>query len=524
MRRLLLLVIAACLVLVASASAHPERPTAFPKGDANVPKYRSKGPSQVVCKTDSKKRIAKAFKGKGPKNTRSRKMRYRVLKRCKFKHIQAAVNAAKSGDRIIVMPGVYREEPSREVPHNDPKCGELKDPGDGHGSYATYPQQLKCPNSRNLIFIGGDQNDDGKCDEKCDIQLEGLGRKPTDVYIQGDRLKEDIIRADRADGVYIKNLATDSGSFNGIDVVETNGFRLADLESTYNQNYGVLSFTSDNGLYEDIEAYGNGDSGIYPGSGPETHCKGYGIEIRRVNSHNNILGYSGTAGNGTFVHDSNFSNNSAGISDDSFASGHPGMPQDCSKWEGNKVNSNNVNYFELDNQEYCAKTPFEKRPRDRVCPQFQVPVGSGFILYGVNENLFLNNEITDNWRSGARLFWVPATIRGDDDPDKQTDTSNGNKFAGNLMGVTMSGERKPNGIDFFWDEQGERNCWSANKAFGGKEPTSDPASLPSCPGSPVKLPGNGSKLAREVPCATWNPDTNQMPVGCTWFTTPAKPK
>ncbi|MBA2347282.1 MAG: hypothetical protein H0V81_03225 [Solirubrobacterales bacterium] len=524
MYRPLLIVLAVCLVFVASASAHPERPTAFPTGDADVPKYRSKGPSQVVCKADSRKRIQKAFRGKGPKNTRLRKVRYRVLKRCKFEHIQAAVDAAKSGDRILILPGVYKEEPSRAFEHNKPSCGELFDPGDGHGKYATYAYQLKCPNSRNLIFIGGDQNDDGTCDEKCDLQVEGLGRKPTDVLIEGDRLKEDVIRADRADGIYIKNVHTDQGSFNAIDVVETNGFRLGDLEATWSQNYGVLSFTSDNGLYEDIEAYGNGDSGIYPGSGPETHCNGYGIEIRRVNSHGNVLGYSGTAGNGTFVHDSNFSNNSAGISDDSFASGHPGMPQDCSKWEGNKINSNNVNYFELDNQQYCAKTPFEDRPRERVCPQFQVPVGSGFILYGVNDNLFINNEITDNWRSGARLFWVPATIRGENDPAKQTDTSNGNKFMGNMMGVTMSGERAPNGIDFFWDEQGERNCWQANKAFGDQQPTSDPAPLPSCPGSPFKLVGNISKLAQEVPCATWNPDTNQMPVGCTWFTTPPKPR
>ncbi len=41
MYRPLLIVLAVCLVFVASASAHPERPTAFPTGDADVPKYRS---------------------------------------------------------------------------------------------------------------------------------------------------------------------------------------------------------------------------------------------------------------------------------------------------------------------------------------------------------------------------------------------------------------------------------------------------------------------------------------------------
>ncbi len=520
MRRVLLLTVLACLAFAGVATAHPERPTSFPTTDAKVPTYRSQGPSQVVCKPDSASRLKTIF-AKQPKTLKRKRA---VLKRCKFAHIQAAVNAAKSGDRILIMPGRYLEEPSRAFEHNKPSCGELTDPGDGHGAHATYAYHLKCPNSRNLIFVGGDSNDDGKCDAKCNLQIEGQGKKPTDVLVQGDRLKEDIFRIDRADGMYLKNLHADEGSFNAIDVVETNGFRLGDLEASWSQNYGVLTFTSDNGLYEDIEAYGNGDSGIYPGSGPEKHCKGYGIEIRRVNSHGNVLGYSGTAGNGTFVHDSNFSNNSAGISDDSFASGHPGMPQDCSKWEGNKVNSNNVNFFTLDNQQYCSKTPFEKRPRERVCPQFQVPVGSGFMFYGVNDNLILNNEITDNHRSGIRLFYVPASIRGENEPEKQLDTSNGNKYMGNMLGVRADGTKAPNGIDVFWDEQGARNCWQGNMGFGGKAITSDPAVLPSCPGSMVQLPVNPRKAAQEVPCATWNPDTNQMPVGCTWFTTPEKPK
>ena len=201
----------------------------------------------------------------------------------------------------------------------------------------------------------------------------------------------------------------------------------------YGQNYGVLTFASDNGVYEDIEAYGNGDSGIYPGSGPEGGCQRYGIEIRRVNSYGNVLGYSGTAGNGTWTHDSRFHDNAAGISDDSFASGHPGMPQDCSKWTGNEINSNNVNFFGPIGA-YCTATPFEQRSKEVVCPQFQVPVGSGIILYGANRNLVTGNHIWDNWRSGIRLFYVPASIRGDLDPAQQFDTSNGNRFEDNLMG------------------------------------------------------------------------------------------
>lgn len=518
----LLVALLAGLVSVGPATAHPERPTAFPTGETEVPKYRNGGPSFVVCKRDSGTLLKKMYKGK--KNARLLKKRLAILKRCRFRHIQSAVQRAPNDWRILIMPGVYREEPSRKALHNDPKCGTLKDPGDGHGAYAEYAYHLKCPTSRNLIFVGGDSDDDGKCDVRCNLQMQGMGRKPSDVMIVGDRIKEDVIRADRADGFYLKNVHTDQAAFNGVDVVETNGFRLEELVSTYNQNYGVLSFTSDHGLYEDIEAYGNGDSGIYPGSGPEYHCDGYGIEIRRVNSYGNVLGYSGTAGNGTFVHDSKFNGNSAGISDDSFASGHPGMPQDCSKWEGNEVASNNVNFFTPEIQQYCAATPFEKRPREKVCPQFQVPVGSGFILYGVNRNLIQDNLIYDNHRSGIRLFWVPGAIRGELGAAAQFDTSNGNVFRANRMSMRADGSPAPNGVDVFWDEQGSGNCWEGNVTPNGVNAlTSDPSPLPTCPGNPVQQLVNAAKAAAEVPCASWNPETNQNPVGCSWFTTPPVP-
>ena len=336
--------------------------------------------------------------------------------------------------------------------------------------------------------------------------MEGLGRKPKDVLIEGDRLKKDVIRADRADGFYLRNMWIEQGAFNDVDVVETNGFKLRQLVTPYGQNYGVLTFASDHGLYEHIEAFGNGDSGIYPGSGPEGHCQRYGIEIRYVNSHHNVLGYSGTAGNGTFTRNSKFHHNNAGISDDSFASGHPGMPQDCSKWDTNAVYSNNENYFTNDRDAYCKNTPFEKRTKTIVCPQFQVPVGSGFILYGVNDNLISNNNIYDNWRSGVRLFWVPAAIRGENDPAKQMDTSNGNKFIHNQLGYD-DGRRQPNGIDFFWDENGVGNCWvGQSRSWWHGSPATRRVCRTARAGS--LLPnGHLVKLAAEAPCATWDPET-----------------
>jgi hypothetical protein len=503
----------------------------------------------------------------------------KTLKACRHEHIQAAVNAAKSGERILIMPGVYREEPSRAVKYIGPEAGgadnaqgggagggldpapsgldafltalglrtssppvaraaqsgggtcdsmrEFEEPSDGDAPVPNYRFQRECPNSRNLIAVIGDTNDDRKCDTRCNLQLEGMGRKPQDVLIVGDRIKRDIIRGDRADGLTIRNMTLEQGAFNNIDIVETNGFRIEDIETRFAQNYGALTFTSDHGLYQRIDAHGNGDSGVYPGSGPEGRCQRYGIEIRDVYSHDNILGYSGTAGNGVYTHDSRFEDNSAGIATDSFASGHPGMPQDCAKWENNTIKSNNQNFFVKERQEFCAKTPFDKRPREIVCPQFQVPVGTGIVMAGANDNVVAGNDIFDQWRDGILLLYVPASVRGENEPEKQMDTSNGNRYVNNRMGVRPDGTRDRNGVDFYWDEQGRGNCWSGNKGAGDAATTSDPASLPTCEdelNKTLQRPVNARKSAQEAPCATWNPRDNQFPPGCDWFTTPEEPK
>ena len=235
------------------------------------------------------------------------------------------------------MPGVYREEPSRRAPEPDPNCANDYEEigssllasgvaGNGGGAkVANYEYQRKCPNAQNLIAIIGDGPDEDRvCDSKCNLQIQGMGRTRKDVLISGQRTKLNVIRADRADGIYLKKFTVEFSDFNNIYILETNGFRMEDIQSRYSREYGFLSFTSDHGLYNRLEAFGSGDSGIYPGSGPEGHCQRYGIEIRNSDSHHNTIGYSGTAGNGVWAHDNRFHHNSTGMTTDSFASGHPG--------------------------------------------------------------------------------------------------------------------------------------------------------------------------------------------------------
>ena len=531
----------ALVVSVPLAFGHPERGTQFPDTRVGpVPKYRNTGPALVVCQPDSAKRIRKAFK----RLPETRKRRLAELKRCRYRSLQDAVDAARSGYRIRVMPGLYTEPKSRAVAFDDPRCADMYEQTDNPaekrsndpGRRATYEYHLKCKNSKNLVQILGDTNGDRKCDQLCNLQIEGLGRRPVDVQVIGDRRKFDTIRADRVEGFVISNLTVQLAAFNGLDIVETRGFQVAKVLARWNQNYGVLSFTTVNGLYRDVEAYGNGDSGIYPGSSAPQDCRSgqdgaqYSIEIRNVTSYGNTLGYSGTAGDSVYVHDSKFFDNAIGMVTDSFAAGHPGMPQRCARWESNQIYDNNADLFSNERDRYCQTHPFAAPDRDpkTVCPQFVSPQGTGALIAGGNNNLIRNNSVWGNRRAGFMLIWVPAALRGETDATKQADTSNGNRFVANKMGVKPDGTAAPNGNnraysahgDFWWDEQGAGNCWEGNTGPNGSPVTSDPATLPSCPGSSIVLPGNSVKLASQAPCATWDPGTRPDPPGCDWFTTP----
>jgi hypothetical protein len=357
----------------------------------------------------------------------------------------------------------------------------------------------------------------------------------------------------------VKNFTVEFSDFNNIYVLETNGFRVDEIVSRYSREYGILSFASDHGIYENCDTSYSGDSGVYPGSGPnarhgqpDAHGHVYGIEIRNCTSHHNTIGMSGTAGNGTWAHGNRFHSNSTGVTTDSFAGGHPGMPQDNSKWSNNLIYSNNNDLFNDERDAYCQQVPWEQRDPEKVCPTFQVPVGTGHLIAGGNANIVEGNYIFDNWRRGTMLHWVPAALRGEEDSGKTYDTSANNRYANNCMGVrpadlsnvnfaTCAGTTDRNGVDFWWDEEEGQdcveeqpgcvdtdsvngNCWTQNTGAGGSF-TSDPPALllPNCPGLDAFRSGNSAKQGTLVPCAVWNPEDNTDPPGCDWFTRPPEP-
>jgi hypothetical protein len=528
------------------AAAHEERASQFPPGNGTTPELRTIDEAAdviVVCKDGvSAERIAAIS------DPQLRAFNQALLADCAHQHLQAAVDAVEvQRTNIYVLPGVYREQPSWD--ENQP-CTDDYDDG-----VVEYELVVSCGEVINLVTIAGDDPDDDDivCDNQlCHLQIAGTGEAPEDTALRGgfnadgSWIKHNGLKADRADGFVLSNMAFQVFRENAIYVHETDGYLLDNVVASHNDLYGILTFTSDHGLIRDCDTAFNGDSGIYPGSSADVNADNgvtapldrFAVEITGCRSHHNGLGFSGSAGNSVWFHDNDVFLNAAGYVTDSFVPDHPGMPQDHAFLENNRLYLNNVNYFERYVQSgRCGGSPADRGyETGTVCPPFPVPVGTGTMVAGGNHNLVRDNDIYDNWRQGAMLFWVPSAIR--DEFDDQFDTSNHNHYIGNRMAAHPDGLVQPNGVDFWWDEQGVGNCWQDNTSAAGEVTTNatvpvgdgegeDPpfTGFPDCDSGGSVFPvGSVVKSAGLVPCATYDREDNPEPTGCDWFDSPEVPE
>ncbi|WP_435835032.1 right-handed parallel beta-helix repeat-containing protein [Streptomyces antibioticus] len=467
-----------------------------------------------MCKVDRaafERRIARFSEELRRRNLRL----YEQCTRKGFRHIQQAVDAVNGpGTTIAVLPGRYEEEPSQSEPTG--ACSRLDAPRSALGyQVLTFAQQRQCPHNQNLIAVLG----------KRDLQIEGTGAGPLDVVVDAGYRKLNAIRADSSDGIYLRNLTAQRTTFNSVYILATDGFAIDQVLTRWNDEYGFLTFASDHGLYRDCESYGNGDSGIYPGSASDINdgrgyaVLRYAIEITGCRSHHNLLGYSGTAGDSVWAHDNEFDHNMAGASMDSVFPGHPGLPQNHARFERNVIHDNNENYYPHVADGTCAKPPAERGyEQGVVCPQTSVPPGTGVLIAGGNWNLFEGNWVYGHERTAFFLNAVPAYIRGENAPSRQTDTSHHNRFHGNHLGTAKDGSPHPNATDFWWDGQGRGNCWQDDTSG------SNPRTLPRCGDRPGTLSGGSHRLLGEplktahlLVCSEYDVGARRLPSGCDWY-------
>ena len=197
--------------------------------------------------------------------------------------IQAAVDAAKPGDLILIKPGTYHE----------------------------------------AVNVTTDQ-----------LTIRGLDRNT--VVLDGEFNLDNGIRILGAKGVAVENMTATNYTRNGFFWTGVDGYRGSYLTSYRTGDYGVYAFDSINGQIDHIYAAGSPDAGVYIGE-----CYPCNAVLSDTVSEHNGLGYSGTnSGGNLLIINSTFRFNRAGVVPNS-GSYELCYPERSTTIIGNLVYSNN---------------------------------------------------------------------------------------------------------------------------------------------------------------------------------------
>ena len=189
--------------------------------------------------------------------------------------VQAAVDAADSGDLILIEPGVYREQVIVET-------GDLV---------------IRGLDRNEVVLDGGDELFDGFLVVADGVAIENL-----------------TVTRYRQNGVIFSGQAAYSSD--GDDAVDSNPlerYRVSHVTAINNGTYGIYAFAARGGLIRSSYASGHPDSGFYVGQ-----CKPCDVVLDDVTAERNSIGYYGTnASGGVFVVNSTFRNNRLGVTPNS---------------------------------------------------------------------------------------------------------------------------------------------------------------------------------------------------------------
>ncbi len=184
--------------------------------------------------------------------------------------IQAAVDAADSGDVVLIDPGTYNE-----------------------AVVVSTKGLIVRGTDRNAVVIdGGDEFENGVLVQADDVAVENL-----------------TIRRFTVNGLLFSKAYLDTGTGSSGEIPLLTGFRARYITAANNGLYGIYAFNSTKGLIEHVYASGHPDSGVYVGQ-----CKPCDTVVRDATAENNAIGYEGTnASDKLFVIESRFVNNRIGM-------------------------------------------------------------------------------------------------------------------------------------------------------------------------------------------------------------------
>jgi hypothetical protein len=431
-----------------------------------------------------------------------------------FKSIQAAVNAAKPGDWILVGPGDYKEHSGKT-----PKGANFKDrPA---GVLITKAGIKLRGMNRNTVIVDGTKPGSAKCSRKGSAQEFG-------PKLNGKALGLNGIMVWKARNVSVQNLtacnylhgAGDTGNeiwWNGGDGSgKVGGYQFTgtylNATSTYYKGedtaaqYGIFSSNWNGGTWSNTYASNFNDSGYYIGA-----CRQQCNQVvDRAWAQFSVLGYSGSnSGGNLVVKNSEFDHNQDGFDTNSQNGDNP-PPQNgaCPGNSVSKITHTHSCWVFMNNYVHDNNNPNVPAAGSAAAG----PVGTGMSISGGRNDTVMKNRFVNNGAWGIIL--VPYTDGGPpctggtrntaiaDCLFEQWGTSiHDNKFGGNgFFGHPSNGD-----VSTFTFEAGHpTDCYFSNSEIGGGSLKGDLPGLqtahPSCNGTPAQAGGSSSQFLTEVLC------------------------
>lgn len=344
--------------------------------------------------------------------------------------IQAAVDAASPGDRVMVQPGTYRE-PGRYCPTDTSKvCAVVVSKDDV--SLIADPRP-----GRPVILesMGSQQNG---------ITFARPGSDTAQCLHDATR----HIRGAKISGFVVRNF---NGS--GIFLACVDGWTISSNVTSDNKLYGIFPVLSSGGWINRNVATGSHDTGIYVGQSRD-------VRVNENVAHDNVSGFEIENSQDVELDHNESFNNTAGIS--LFI-----LPGDAIMTSrNNRVFKNFVHDNNSPNT--CVV------PGDDVC---LVPPGLGITVFAGDQNVIANNRVIHHRTAGIVLadactaLQLPPTCNlGFDSAPENTRIE--------LNKIEQSGFNPAPGFpgaDLVWTGTGTGNCWLRNVAAA-----SVPPALPRC--------------------------------------------